>query len=75
MVFGIDVNPNGRHWSLLSFRFPQCVSLREESNSRTTFRFNALMMPMRAIIGARVAARPTSTAGWINSRHGVALIH
>ena len=22
LLVGIDVNPNGRHWSLLSFRFP-----------------------------------------------------
>jgi hypothetical protein len=42
MASGIDVNPNGRHWSLLSFRFPQCVSLRSGLNVRSTFRFNAL---------------------------------
>jgi hypothetical protein len=29
-------------------RFSLCVSLREESNSRSPFRFNALMTPMRA---------------------------
>ena len=39
---------SGRHWSL--FRFPQCLSLREESNSRSTFRLNALMTPMCAIM-------------------------
>jgi hypothetical protein len=27
------------HWSLFSFRFPQCVSLRSGLNSRTTCRF------------------------------------
>ncbi len=27
-LVGIDVNPNGFHWSLFSLRFPQCVSLR-----------------------------------------------
>ena len=54
MASGIDVNPNGRHWSLLSVRRPQCVSLRDELNVRSTFRFNALMMPMRAIHGRPV---------------------
>jgi hypothetical protein len=38
------------HWSLFSFRFPQCVSLRDGSNSRTTCRFNACMTPIRAIM-------------------------
>jgi hypothetical protein len=32
------------HWSLFNLRFPQCVSLRDESNVRTTFGFNALAM-------------------------------
>src|SRR5258705_949408 len=50
LVSGIDINPNGCHWSLFSFRRPQCVSLRDESNSRTWPRFNALMTPMRANI-------------------------
>ncbi len=26
-VSGVDIDPNGRHWFLLSFRFPQCISL------------------------------------------------
>ena len=34
--------------SLFNFRFPQCLSLRDESNTRSTCRFNALMTPMRA---------------------------
>jgi hypothetical protein len=35
MVSGVDVDPNGRHWSsLLSFRFPQWRGVREVSNSR-----------------------------------------
>jgi hypothetical protein len=46
----IDVNPDRFHWSLLSFRFPQCLSLRVESNFRSTFRFNARMTPIRANI-------------------------
>jgi hypothetical protein len=50
--------PNG-HWSLLSFRFPQCVSLREESNIRSTFRFNALMTSMRA----NIVGLPTTPPG------------
>jgi hypothetical protein len=36
--------------SLFSFRFPQCVSLRDESNSRSTCRLSARSMPMRACI-------------------------
>jgi hypothetical protein len=39
-----------RHSSLFSFRRPQCVSLREGLNVRSTFRFNALMTPIRANI-------------------------
>jgi hypothetical protein len=38
------------YWSLFNFGFPQCVSLREELNVRSRFRFNALMTPMRANI-------------------------
>jgi hypothetical protein len=49
-VSGIDVNPNRRHSSPLSFGLPQCVSLRDVSNTRSTSRFNALMMPRRTII-------------------------
>jgi len=50
MVSGIDIDPNRRHCSLLSLRFPQRVSLRDESNFRSTFRFNARMTPIRANI-------------------------
>ena len=50
-VSGVDIDPNGCHWSLLSFRFPQWVSLREESTSGTTFRFSALNIQIRACIG------------------------
>ncbi len=35
-VSGIDIDPNGCHWSLLSLRFPQCVSLRSGLNTRST---------------------------------------
>jgi hypothetical protein len=38
------------HWSLLSFRFPQFVSLRSELNTRSTFRFSARSTPTRAYI-------------------------
>jgi hypothetical protein len=63
MVSGIDVNPNGRHWSLLSFRRPQCVSLRDELNVCSTCRFNALSMPMRACIsGPRFSAAINSAS-------------
>jgi hypothetical protein len=39
-----------RHRSRASFRFPQCGSLREELNTRSTWRFNARMTPIRANI-------------------------
>src|SRR5712664_3769484 len=76
MVFGIDVNPNGRHWSLLSFRFPQCVSLRDELNSRTRCRFNARSMPMRAIMVGPLSSTTrsrSSTAACHSSRSCSAL--
>src|SRR5258708_35130777 len=57
---GIDV----RHRSRASLRFPQWWGLRSGLNSRTWWRFNALMMPIRAnIVGLRVSAprsRPPS---------------
>jgi hypothetical protein len=33
---GVDIDPNGRHWSLFSLRFPQCESLRSGLNTRST---------------------------------------
>jgi hypothetical protein len=39
----------GNHWSRLSFRFPQCESLRSV-NIRSAFRFKARSTPMRACI-------------------------
>jgi uncharacterized protein YukJ len=38
---GVDINPNGRHWSLFSLRFPQCVLhirpwLRSDGNNALT---------------------------------------
>jgi hypothetical protein len=63
---GIDVYPDRFHWSLLSFRLPQCVSLCVESNVRSTFRFNARMIPMRANIfglsSSATSIRPSITA-------------
>jgi hypothetical protein len=41
---------NVHHWSRLSVRFPQCFSLRDGLNTRSTFLFKALMTPMRASI-------------------------
>src|ERR1700730_13301075 len=35
MMSGIDINPNGCHWSLLSFGRPQCIPLRSV-NVRST---------------------------------------
>src|SRR6266849_7157895 len=64
----VDIDDVCHCWSLLSLRRPQCVSLREESNSRTTFRFNALMMPMRAnIVGPSCSA--TSNSACIAACH------
>ena len=62
MASGIDVNPNGRHWSLLSFRFPQCVSLRYEPSVGSTFRFNARMTPIRAIMVGPLSSTTRSRA-------------
>ena len=45
------------HSSLFSFRFPQCVSLRDGLNSRATCRFKPRMKPMRAnIVGPPFSA-------------------
>jgi hypothetical protein len=34
LLVRVDVDKDCHFWSLFSFRFPQCVSLRDESNSR-----------------------------------------
>jgi hypothetical protein len=44
---GIDIDQDC-HWSLFSLRCPQLCSLRVGSNTRATWRFKALMKPMRA---------------------------
>src|SRR5882724_10352618 len=46
---GVDIDPNGCHGSLLSFRFPQCKSLRSV-NTRTVLRCKARSTPMRECI-------------------------
>ena len=33
LLVGIDINPNGCHWSLLSFRRPQCVFCEMDQTS------------------------------------------
>jgi len=66
LLVDIDVDPNGRHWSLFSFRFPHCVSLRDELNTRSTFRLRALSMPMRACISG-----PRSSAAMISASTAV----
>src|SRR6266850_1080026 len=48
--------------SLLSFRFPQCVSLRSGLNTLSTWRFNALMTPMRAIMVGPLSSTTRSRA-------------
>ena len=35
LLAGVDIDENG-HWSLFSFRLPQCVSLRSGLNTRST---------------------------------------
>jgi hypothetical protein len=67
-VSGVDIDPNGRHWSLLSLRRPQCVSLRSGLNTRSTFRFNACMTPMRANI-AGPSCSATNNSACIASCH------
>jgi hypothetical protein len=52
----------GCHSSRFSFRRAQCVSFREVSNSRWTFRFNALMTPMRAIMAGPLSSTTRSNA-------------
>jgi hypothetical protein len=37
-------------WFLFNFRFPQCASLRDGSNTRSTWRFSACITPICAII-------------------------
>src|SRR6266851_4137864 len=57
-ISGVDIDPNGRHWSLFSFHFPQCESLRLV-NVRSAFRFKARSTPMRAcIMKSRPSAAP-----------------
>jgi hypothetical protein len=51
------------HSSRFSFRFPHCVSLRDRSKTRSTCRFSALNMPMRACIsGPRSSAAINSAS-------------
>jgi hypothetical protein len=51
------------HRSRFNFRFPQCLSsLRDVSNSRSTWRFNALMTPMRANIGGPSCSATSNSA-------------
>src|SRR5713226_7000966 len=58
----IHVNEDACHWTLLSFRRPQCVSLRDGSNVRSTLRFNALDRPMRAIMIGPLSSTTRSRA-------------
>src|SRR4030081_605340 len=59
---GIDIDPNRCHWSLLSFRFPQCKSLRSVKN-RSILRFKARSTPMReCITGPRRSAAMISAS-------------
>src|SRR5882724_7994772 len=62
LLAGVDIDPNGCHWSLFSFRFPQCVSLRDGLNTRSTFRFSARIIPMRAIMVGPLSSTTRSRA-------------
>jgi len=37
------------HWSLFNLSFPQCLSFRKASNTRSTCRLSARSMPMRVV--------------------------
>jgi hypothetical protein len=50
ILAGVDIDQDRSHSSLLSLRFPQWWGLRSGLNSRTLWRFKALMTPMRASI-------------------------
>jgi hypothetical protein len=52
-----EVSRSSGHRSLFNFHFPQCVSLRSGLNTSSTWRFKALMTPMRAdIVGPPLSA-------------------
>jgi hypothetical protein len=56
------------HRSRASLRLPQCFSLREESNTRSTCRFRALITPIRAnMVGPPLSA--TSMSASIAASH------
>ena len=59
------------HRSRASLRRPQCVSFRDGSNTRSTWRFNALRTPMRANIGGP-SCSATSNNGCIAACHSSA---
>lgn len=59
-IHGSPVYHGGCVWSLLSFRFPEWVSLGEGSNTRSTCRFNALMTPIRTFPSATSAFAPAT---------------
>jgi hypothetical protein len=50
------------HRSRFNFRFPRCLSFRPEANTRSTWRFNALMIPMRANIGGPSCSATNNSA-------------
>lgn len=48
--------------SRFSLRFPQCVSLRDGSNTRSTCRLSARRTPMRAIMVGPISSTTRSRA-------------
>jgi hypothetical protein len=60
MVFGVDVDPNGCHWSLLSFRRPQCFSFDESYSGIGFAPCRASIIPTCACING-----PRSSAAMI----------
>jgi hypothetical protein len=57
--------------SRFSFRRPQCRSFCVESNARSTFRFNGLMMPIRA----NIVGPPSASAALIEVGNSINADH
>ena len=56
-VLGNIFSARDFHSPLFNLCFPHCLSLRDGLNTRSTFRFSARIIPMRAIM----VGRPSST--------------
>ncbi len=75
-VLAISFSALDLHSSLFSFRFPHRRFLRDELNTRSTFRLSALSTPMRAIMVGPLSSTTrsrASTAAYHSSRSCSAL--